>query len=162
MKPLTTNCPAFRGKFAFLSNFHSCKVVYEGIGYPSSEHAFMSGKTLDQQEKLHIASLKTPGAAKRYGRTIKLRPDWEEVKFKVMEDVLRIKFSDPELRKRLLETNGYLIEERVWWHDLCWGACYCDRCNGKGENNLGKILMKIRDEEFNTKIKGYKDLLRGN
>lgn len=141
MEPLTTNCPAFRGKFAFLSNFHPCKVVYEGIEYPSSEHAFMSGKTLDQQERQHIASLPTPGAAKRYGRTIKLRPDWEEVKFKVMEDVLRIKFSDPKLREKLLATKGYLIEELNHWNDTCWGIC-----KGVGENNLGKILMKIRDE----------------
>lgn len=140
MEPLTTNVPAFRGKYAFLSNFHPCKIVYEGIEYPSSEHAFMSGKTLDKQERAHIASLPTPAAAKKYGRSIKLRPDWEQVKFQVMEDVLRIKFSIPELREKLLATKGYLIEELNWWNDTCWGIC-----NGVGDNNLGKILMKIRD-----------------
>lgn len=140
MEPLTTDCPAFRGKYAFLSNFHPCKVVYEGIEYPSSEHAFMSGKTLDQQEKQHIASLPTPAAAKKYGRSITLRPDWEEVKFKIMEDVLRIKFEDPKLREKLLATKGFLLEELNWWKDTCWGIC-----NGVGENHLGKLLMKVRD-----------------
>jgi len=146
MEPLTTNVPAFRDKYGFLSNFYPCKLVYEEIEFSTSEHAFMSGKTLDKEEKQYIASLLTPAAAKKYGRAIKLRSDWEEVKFQIMEDVLRIKFSIPKMKEKLLETKGFELVETNWWHDNCYGDCRCKKCESiVGQNNLGKILMKIRE-----------------
>ena len=58
-----------------------------------------------------------------------------------MEEALRKKFSDPGLRKALLDTGDEYLEEGNTWRDEYWGVC-----NGIGKNRLGKLLMKIRDE----------------
>lgn len=136
----------FDGKYAFLSNYYPCAVFYEGIAYPSVEHAFQAAKTLDMTQRYEIANMKTPGAAKRAGRALNLRPDWEEVKYQVMEDCLREKFRDTELLIKLIATEGHFLVEGTTWHDQCWGICTCDKCGGNGENHLGRLLMKIRDE----------------
>ena len=57
-----------------------------------------------------------------------------------MEHFLTLKFSIPKFKKLLLATGDRYIEETNTWGDTFWGVC-----NGKGENNLGKIIMKIRD-----------------
>ena len=136
----------FDGKYAFLSNYYPCAVFYEGIAYPSVEHAFQAAKTLDMTQRYEIANMKTPGAAKRAGRKLNLRSDWEEVKEQVMEDCLREKFRDTELMVKLIGTDGHFLIEGTTWHDQCWGICTCEKCGGNGENKLGKLLMKIRDE----------------
>lgn len=126
----------------FLSNFWMCKVVYEGITYTSSEHAYQAAKTRYRGEKEHIASLKTPGQAKRAGKLVTMREDWYEVRDQIMEDILRIKFTTNEDLKQLLISTGDLyLEETNTWGDVYWGVC-----KGKGKNILGKILMKIREE----------------
>ena len=136
----------FEGQYAFLSNYYNSPIVYESIEYPTVEHAFQAAKTLDMTKRYEISRLETPGAAKRAGRTLNLRKDWEDVKFEVMENCLREKFKDPELLMKLIATKGQFLIEGTTWHDKCWGICTCERCGGNGANNLGKLLMKIRDE----------------
>ena len=58
-----------------------------------------------------------------------------------MRDCLRLKFEIPELREALLNTDNAKLIEGNWWGDKFWGIC-----NGVGENNLGKLLMEVRDE----------------
>ena len=70
----------FDGPYAFLSNFFFSPIEYEGITYPTVEHAFQAAKTLNPIERQAIADLPTPGAAKRAGRQVTLRKDWEDVK----------------------------------------------------------------------------------
>lgn len=136
----------FRGEYAFLSNYHPAPVVFEGILYPTVEHAYQAAKTLDQEERRRIANLPTPGQAKRAGRRVQLRPDWENVKIDVMTQLLRRKFTCyPDLGEKLLATGDLPIVEINWWNDTFWGVC-----GGRGENNLGKLLMAIR-EELRTK-----------
>lgn len=132
----------FQGEYRFLSNFWPATVVFEGITYPSAEHAYQSAKTLDITERRRIAALSTPGEAKRAGRALTLRADWERVKFDVMERCVRDKFMrNADLRARLLATGDAHLEEGNTWGDRVWGTV-----DGVGENRLGKILMKIRDE----------------
>lgn len=133
---------SFRGEFDFLSNFHPADVLYEGINYPTSEHAYMAAKTLIINQRYHIASLETPKSAKQYGRQVSLRPNWDNIKFDIMKEIVKLKFTqNPKLRDKLLATKDAILEESNWWGDTYWGTC-----NGKGENNLGKILMQLRDE----------------
>lgn len=132
----------FDGEFEFLSNFFPCEVAQDGILYPTVEHAFQAAKTLDNFDKMQIAIADTPGKAKRLGRKVVLRSDWEEVKLAVMEDYLREKFcAGSELREKLLATGDEELVEGNWWNDTFWGVC-----NGVGQNNLGKLLMKLRAE----------------
>jgi len=132
----------FQGEYRFLSNFWFATVEFDGLIYKSVEHAYQAAKTLDQDIRLKIRDLNSPGDAKRFAKTFKLRSDWEQVKLEIMEDLVRQKFTNHSyLCKRLLGTEGFELIEGNTWNDTFWGVC-----NGKGENNLGKILMKVRKE----------------
>lgn len=140
----------FDNKYSFLSNFYACQVEYEGITYPTSEHAFQAAKSLDPDIRKWIAAASTPGQAKRRGRSIELRSDWEEIKDQVMLDIVREKFKNEDMRARLLMTIGEGYDgfcEDNYWHDNYWGNCNCERCkNIEGKNMLGKILMDVANE----------------
>lgn len=83
-----------------------------------------------------------PSQAKKKGRSVSLRPDWEEIKINVMYEICKAKFTQNEnLKRSLLNTGNTELIEGNNWGDKIWG-----QVNGVGENNLGKILMKIREE----------------
>ena len=137
----------FDGKYAFLSNFYDNPVTYNGLTYLNNEAAFQAQKTLDEDIRKEFITL-PPNLAKRKGRKIALRPDWEEVKDKVMYEICVQKFCNPKndyLGGKLDMTGLEEIVEGNYWHDNYWGNCTCDKCkNIEGQNKLGKILMKIR------------------
>jgi len=113
-----------------------------GIDFPSLEHAYQASKTLNRKDQKWIASLELAKEAKRAGRKVKMRSDWEQIKIPTMRALLRIKFSDnADLREALLMTHPAYLEETNYWGDTFWGVC-----NGEGENHLGKLLMEVRDE----------------
>lgn len=133
----------FRGDYYFLSNFYNAPVKYEGLMYRNSEAAFQSAKTANRRTREKFTEL-DPSTAKKMGRSLTLRSDWERVKDKVMEDILRDKFTrNPELGARLIATEKAVLVEGNTWHDEYWGVCLR---NGYGRNMLGKLLMKIREE----------------
>lgn len=137
----------FDGKYAFLSNFYHAPFTYDGIEYPTNEHFFQAMKTLDQEERKKIAAAATPGKAKRLGRHVILRPDWEIIKLDVMKEGLALKFADPKLREKLLATGDEILVEGNWWHDNTWGSCHCPLCDKiPGKNLLGKALMELRSD----------------
>ena len=136
----------FDGPYAFLSNFYYSPISYEGVEYPTVEHAFQAAKVLDMTKRFEIANLPTPGAAKRVGRQVDLRKDWEEVKIDVMRECLKEKFKNPELFAALVATGDEELVEGNYWHDNFWGVCSCERSNGQGQNHLGKLLMELRTE----------------
>lgn len=131
----------FYGEYRFLSNFWPSPIELDRMIYPTVEHAFQAAKTDNRPERERIAALPTPGSAKRAGRKVALRPDWEHVKVAVMEDLVRRKFSDPDLAARLLATGAEELVEGNTWNDCFWGVC-----RGQGRNELGQILMKVRAE----------------
>lgn len=133
----------FRNEYDFLSNFFEAPVTWEGLTYLSAEAAFQAAKVLTDEERLPFTELRA-GKAKSMGRRVPLRPDWEEVKTQVMEEVVRAKFTqNPDLAARLLTTGDAQLVEGNNWGDTCWGV---DMRTGKGENRLGVILMKVRAE----------------
>ena len=137
----------FDGEYAFLSNFYNAFCIFEGKFYPTVEHAFQAAKSLDLAERDWIAAAGTPGLAKRLGRRVNLRPDWEKVKSDVMEECLRSKFADPILKQKLFATGDEELVEGNYWCDNIWGDCHCLKCRDRiGQNNLGKLLMKLREE----------------
>jgi ribA/ribD-fused uncharacterized protein len=143
----------FDEEYAFLSNFYECPVEYNGIKYKNSEAAFHAQKTLNVAERYQFASL-SPSESKKLGRKITLRKDWEQVKDKIMYEICFAKFSQNEdLKEKLLATGDEYLEEGTYWHDNCWGNCYCEKCKDiVGENRLGEILMEIREELQNIWI----------
>lgn len=129
--------------YQFLSNFYEARVDYDGLAYGSNEAAFQAQKCMTEEEKAQFTEF-GPGKSKGMGRHVPLRPDWEEVKVGIMEEIVREKFNQhPELAERLLATGDKVLVEGNHWGDTCWGI---DTRTGKGENHLGKILMKVRAE----------------
>jgi ribA/ribD-fused uncharacterized protein len=133
----------FDGEFAFLSNFYENPSPIEdefGIVYWTVHHYFQAMKSLDKEVRQQVASAQTPGKAKRIGRRLKLRDDWEDIKISVMRNALIKKFADPLMREKLLETGDAELVEGNTWNDTFWGVC-----NGEGRNELGRLLMMIRE-----------------
>lgn len=129
----------FSGVYRFLSNFWPVIVELDGIDYPSVENAYQAAKTTDSDQRRFFHY--SPEEAKKRGRTIPIRTDWDEIKQNVMLDLLRQKFRNSYLRGFLLSTENAELIEGNWWGDTYWGVC-----NGKGENILGKLLMQVRQE----------------
>lgn len=138
---------SFYDRYDFLSNFYECEVTYNGLTYKNSEAAFHAQKTKNSDERVAFTTL-SPSDSKKAGRKIKLRDDWEEVKDQVMYEICYAKFTQNiDLGLRLIATEDEYLEEGNHWHDNCWGNCLCERCKDiPGENRLGKILMRIREE----------------
>jgi len=132
----------------FLSNFYPCTISFLDITYPSVEHAFQAEKTLDMEIRKKIAKAPTPGYAKKMGRKLKLRPDWEELKDVVMFILLQQKFAIPKFRRGLLATGDAEIVEGNNHGDSYWGVY-----RGVGQNKLGKLLMRVRQEIQDEKTK---------
>lgn len=101
----------FDNEFRFLSNFYPCEILFEGIGYRSVEHAYQAAKTLDSEQRRSIAMQPHPALAKKAGRTLVVRDDWDECKIGIMEHLLRQKFAHPDLKEMLLATDGFELIE---------------------------------------------------
>lgn len=133
----------FRGKYQFLSNMYSAPFEWDGRSYKNSEAAFQSAKSLDPAVRDEFSGM-TGVVAKREGKKVLLRRDWEAVKDGIMEEVVREKFiQNPDLLKKLIDTGDMELVEGNRWHDKYWGV---DVVSGEGENHLGIILMKLREE----------------
>lgn len=131
----------FTDDYYFLSNFGPIPVQWAGHTWPTSEHAYQAAKTLNEDERLHILSQSTPGKAKRAGRKVTIRPDWEEVKVATMLEIVTAKFTqNRHARNRLVGTGSQKLVEGNYWGDTFWGVC-----NGVGQNHLGKVLMQVRE-----------------
>lgn len=146
----------FGGDYAFLSNFYFSPLFLEGKVWSTVEHYFQAAKVIpgltteivrdfELVEVLWselIRECNSPGEAKRMGRKVPLRPSWDDMKLSVMEDALREKFKpDSDLASKLKATGEEELVEGNYWGDIFWGIC-----KGEGQNNLGKLLMKIRKE----------------
>lgn len=137
----------FDGQYAFLSNFYPSPFIHEEIVYPTNEHFFQAMKTLDIDERKKIAAAETPGKAKRMGRNVQLRSDWEKVKVYYMELGLRLKFANKALAEKLIATGDEELVEGNWWCDQTWGSCNCPKhIRTPGRNLLGMLLMELRKE----------------
>ena len=136
----------FAGKNRFLSNFYKSPIEFEGDTYPTVEHAFQAAKTSIAEERATIRANANPVIAKRKGRRVTLREDWEAAKRDIMRELLRVKFADAALRELLLQTGDEELVEGNRWHDRYWGRCRCAKCGGQGQNVLGELLMQVRKE----------------
>jgi ribA/ribD-fused uncharacterized protein len=107
-----------------------------------------------------ISKIESPAQVKNFGKKLSLRKDWEEVKYHIMLWGVREKFKNDDLRDLLLSTGDEELIEGNSWHDNFFGVCKCGSCYGKGQNNLGKILMKVREELRGVQKAGLEDILK--
>jgi ribA/ribD-fused uncharacterized protein len=140
----------FTGDYRWLSNFWSADILFEGITFPSTEHAYVYSKlTEEDKTNLSVGSglqqllAQSAGQMKRFGRSVQIRKNFDDIKVSVMTEITAVKYSaaNPELVENLLATGNAYIEETNSWGDTFWGVSI----EGVGLNNLGKIIMARRD-----------------
>ena len=123
------NISAFRGAYDFLSNFYPAPITYNGLVFKNNEAAFQSAKCPERRAEFCCLN---PSEAKRLGRRVKLRNDWERIKDTVMYEICKAKFlQNPDLAERLISTRDFELIEGNNWGDHIWGVC-----DGYGENRL--------------------------
>jgi len=146
----------FSGPHAFLSNFYESPVLYEGRIWLTVEHAFQAAKTTLAEQKDLIQRCETPGRAKKLGRRVRLRSNWDDIRVGVMLHLLQLKFMEPAFAEMLLQTGRAQLVEGNTWGDRFWGVC-----DGEGQNWLGRLLMVTRqhleDGELRIQLR-YGDL----
>lgn len=130
----------FKGDYAFLSNSFPCTIEIDGLKYSSAEAAFWAQRVKDEKARRKYTRLNANNAREK-GMKAEPIDDWEEVKLDVLMKILRIKFSDPELKKKLLDTGNAKLINTNTYRDEYYGLYL-----GKGRNKLGVALMSLRDE----------------
>lgn len=130
----------FKNYYYFLSNMYPCEISIDvnGTQYTFScvESAYQACKCPHRCSKF----VELNGyEAKRLGKKVELRSDWNDIKVALMEQLVKQKFANHELLNKLKAIEGEIVETNNWG-DTFWGKCY-----GRGQNILGKILMEIRD-----------------
>lgn len=142
-----TEIKGFFGEYRFLSNFGKADVDLDGIKFPSTERAYQAAKWDPEDREIFLTM--TNEEVIKYNRENNpnkyTAEDWDSKKLDVMRFLLEQKF-DPELNpenfQKLQETGDKYLEETNWWNDIFWGK----NLQGEGENNLGKLLMEIREK----------------
>jgi len=160
----------FKGNNAFLSNTYPARVMFDELIFDSVETAYQAAKTINMSVRKKMSYMewseaklyagndpltvarkreKLVGIYQKYELTspLVLRPDWDKIKFEIMYHLVSQKFHQLHMGVQLLATDGYELVEGNYWHDNIWGDCRCVLCQGiEGQNHLGKILMKVREE----------------
>ncbi len=137
---------SFQGEFRFLSNFYPAVLLYDGLEYPTVEHAYQAAKTDSRMHQIMIRDAATPGQAKRMGRKVPLKPGFhtDGTALRVMEELVAQKFvRHKDLRELLLRTGERQLVEGNTWGDRTWGAVLFGK-EWRGDNHLGVILMLVR------------------
>lgn len=131
-----------KDKYGYLNNFYLAKMFIYDKYWDTVEHAYQAQKASDPIEYDSILNAKTPREARNLGQKVKMRPDWDHVKYDIMKECVLAKFSQhQDLKEKLLATgNEDIVEDSPI--DYYWG-CGAD---GSGKNMLGKILMQVRTE----------------
>lgn len=130
-----------------MSNFSESPLIYDGITYQNAEAAFQAQKCIKKEDREKF-SFSNSSDAKKMGRRVSLRPDWEKIKVKTMKNIVYEKFfQNEQLREKLLNTGNAYLDEGNTWGDRIWGTV-----DGKGANLLGKILMEVREEVKGEKL----------
>ena len=126
------------------SNFSSYQVEWKGLVWKTSEHAYQASKFLDEKIKKEIFDSRSAYDSKMLSIKYKdkIRDGWYDMRLPIMEEIIREKLAQhPHIKKKLLQTeNRPIIEaskDDSFWG---WGP------NKTGQNNHGKIWMKLREE----------------
>lgn len=138
------NIPYYETSHFVFSNLSAHRVSYNGVEYPTVEHAFHAQKFADQSIRQQIKDSASPLQALTLARQLKpqRRTDWDEVKVGILTEIVREKvLQHKEVHEALMATGTDDIVE-INPNDDFWG----NGPDGNGQNRMGKILMHIRSE----------------
>jgi ribA/ribD-fused uncharacterized protein len=135
---------SFTDRYSFLSNFHSQGFYFIDQWVKSAEHAYQASKASSPHDFKLILEAETPRDARELGQKVGHASSWFENRQKIMLSILECKFSVPNLRQMLIETDERRLIEGNNWGDRYWG-CVLEDGRWVGENHLGRLLMQLRD-----------------
>lgn len=134
------------------SNLYRREIVYEGVTYVTSEHAYQAGKARKPEVKAWLMAAPSPALLAMAAHGLyywDVTPGWSKSKFDRMRGVLRAKFTQhADLHDLLLSTGGARLVESANVDspvNRLWGEV-----NGVGQNMLGQMLMELRTELQST------------
>lgn len=132
-------------EYRWLSNFWPATVRVHipelgQVTFPSVENAYQALKCRWARDVPYFQTC-TAGQAKRRGHQVELNPHHRALRLFIMEDLLSQKFSTEPLRSMLMATHPQELVEGNTWGDTYWGVC-----RGQGQNHLGLLLMKVRQQ----------------
>jgi ribA/ribD-fused uncharacterized protein len=132
-------------QWAALSNFYAgSPFEIDGVVYPTGEHAFHAGKACSDSDRIRIAGASSADEAKAIGRSVEMRPDWDDFRVEHMRRVVQAKFAVGRQEAEVLQATGSaLIVEGTLWNDEFWGV-NLERPGRPGENMLGQLLTEQR------------------
>lgn len=133
----------FNGEYEFLSNSYNCKIYDEKdkLTYSNIESALIAQKSTDFGTRRKFTRLNAMKARKKES-SIPDNYEWEDNKDKIMYSFIVDKFKKgSSLADKLIKTGNKILINAVSYPDEYYGVHY-----GKGENKLGKMLMKRREE----------------
>ena len=131
----------FDNEYIFLSNYYPQNITYKGITYNCAMNAYYGQLISDNLQKKAIANATPSRALSMVINSISKIDYSQEEQDNIMYEILKVKFSDAKLKNLLLQTNQEPLNNNINWEDTYWGIC-----NDEGDNKLGKLLMKLRDE----------------
>jgi ribA/ribD-fused uncharacterized protein len=130
-----------------LSAFSGHMVEYQGVLYPTVEHAYHCQRYSDPKIIEEIKHARSAKIAWQISQKYKAQqiPDFDTRKVEVMEDICRAKLEQHEDVREVLRDSGDAAIIKTY-PDPFWGI----GLNGEGKNELGKIWIRLR-EEFKKK-----------
>lgn len=127
-----------------LDIFFPFEVNFGGVTFPSVGHAFESARSLEES---WVRTCINPNSTKeilyRRHEELEIVPNWNQIKLKLMFDLITQKYSDKKLKAELLDTKGQNIEAGGEDASEFWGKNWAVEPN-TGENWLGRIIMEVR------------------
>jgi ribA/ribD-fused uncharacterized protein len=136
------------GAFCGLSNLHPRPMIFEGVAYASAEHAYQAFKAREPAVRAWLMAAPSPELVAVAGDALPpddVVPDWPETHVPLMERIVRAKFLEHgDLLRLLLSTGTAKIVE--WAPEDSAVARFWGEYEGVGENTLGVMLMRLRDE----------------
>ena len=140
----------FKKYFSFMKLEYQVPVYFEGGLYPSALHAYYAAKSQEQTVRKRFQRMPMLKDMRELARTLIEPEDWKLRRLGIMEIINRDKFRrNKELKDKLLTTmereliNDITFElesgEVLDYMTDFWGVI-----NNQGQNQLGRILEKIR------------------
>lgn len=135
------------------------QIEWRGKSWPTAEHAFQAAHFFDTNPELaeQVRQTHSPREADDFANDNKQfdDPNWREKRVEIMEEIVRAKYEQHQLiQETLIKSVGKTIVETND-NDSFWGWGP-DR---DGENALGKIWMKLRDEVTQGFARKHKELI---
>jgi ribA/ribD-fused uncharacterized protein len=141
-QPITS----FSGEHFFLSNSFEHPFEHDGEIFLTIEHAYQAYKTDDPKQRRRVRNCVSPELARLIGKSVTLREGWDDQRFALMETLIRAKFADPTMAAKLKATGSRNLIDGRPRSNTVWGCARGKDGEWRGRNELGKILMRVRDE----------------